>query len=284
MINRIISMFVSLWLAVSSFLTGVVPVSGKLRIVVPENWELCVGDSRTLECVFDKKVRDRRLEWSAEPENVAAVDKWGRVTALAEGKATITAEGDGFSDSVELQVVATPTMIKDRSILQVNYGGTSIDEVNNLQKLAVRFPHGSNGIPSYVSSITDYSAYQTAVTADGAVWEITDYGVLRTDKNAPTERDVEQRFMGERYFYSNDTSKGKVLAIVPDGGNGIWTVMEEGVSHIDMIEASAEFKATYLSGVTQQNVSRFGYVDMAFRNGDGWKSTWSDNDGLWTSM
>ena len=284
MINRIISFFISLWLTLSSLLSGVIPVTDKLRIVVPENWELCVGDSRTLECVFNEKVKDRQLEWSTEPENIASVDKWGRVTALAVGKATVTAEGNGFSDSVELQVVATPTMIKDRSTLKINYGGTSIDEVNNLQKLAARFPHGSVNIPSYVSSITDYAPYQTAVTADGAVWEITDYGVLRTYKNAPTERDVEQRFMGERYFYSNDTSKGKVLAIVPDGGNGIWTVMEAGVSHIDMIEASAEFKATYLSDVTQQNVSRFGYVDMAFRNGDGWKSTWSDNDGLWTSM
>ncbi len=284
MINRIISLFVSLWLTVSSFLTGVVPGSDKLRIVVPEDWELCVGDSRTLECVFDDKITDRRLEWSSEPESVAKVEKWGRVTALAVGKATIVAEGDGFSDSVELNVVETPTMLKNRETLRVNYGGTAVDEVANLQKIVSRYPHGSSEIPVSVSSITDYSAYQTAVTADGAIWEIKDYGVLRTYEKAPTERDVEQRFMGDRYFYSKDTSGGKVLAIVPDGGNGIWTVMESGVTHIAMSLETAEYKATHMSALSRQYANRFGLVDCAYRSGDGWKAYWSDNDGLWTSM
>jgi hypothetical protein len=59
----------------------------ELRIVVPENWELLVGDSRTVECVFDEKITDRKLEWSVEPADVACVDKWGRVTALKAGEA-----------------------------------------------------------------------------------------------------------------------------------------------------------------------------------------------------
>ena len=49
MLNRIISFFISLWLMFSSLLTGIVPGAEKLRIVVPENWELCIGDSRTLD-------------------------------------------------------------------------------------------------------------------------------------------------------------------------------------------------------------------------------------------
>ena len=155
MVNRIISMFVSLWLAVSSLFAGVLPASQKLRIVVPEDWELCIGDSRTLECVFDDKISDRRLEWSAEPSGIAAVDKWGRVTALAVGKATITAKGNGFEDSVELNVVETPTMLQNRSELRVDYGGTAVDEVANLQKIVSKYPHGSGEIPEYVSSIND---------------------------------------------------------------------------------------------------------------------------------
>ena len=284
MINRIIAFFVSLWMAFSSLFTGIVPSAEKLRIAVPENWELCIGDSRTLECIFDDKVTNRRLEWSVEPENVASVDKWGRVTAVSIGKATITAKGDGFSDSVELNVVETPTMIKDRSTLRVNYAGTSVDEVANLQKIVSRYPAGSDEIPTFVSSITDYSAYQTVVTEDGALWKITDYGVLRTFENAPTERDVEQRFMGDRYFYSKDSSAGKVLAIVSDGGNGIWTVMESGVTHIDMSLETAEYKATQMSALTQQHVSRFGLVDSAYLIDGAWVSSWNDNDGLWTSM
>lgn len=281
MINRIVSFILSLCVLVSSLVTGFIPVSEKLRITVPEDWELCVGDSRSLECVFSEKVENRNLVWSVEPESIATVDKWGRVTAKSVGRATVTAQGDGFSDSVELNVVETPTLIRV-SEKSRDYEKEGIPEVENLQKLVYRFPHGSNEIPAFVSSVTDYENHQTAVTADGAVWQITDYGVLRTDKNAPTERDAEQRFMGERYFYSNDSQN--VLAIFPDGECGIWTVMESGVTHIVMMEASGRLKAWYLSDMTQNFVSRHGYVDQAHRWGDTWYAYESDNDGLWTSM
>ncbi len=281
MINKIISLILSFSVLVSSLITGLFNCGNDLRIVVPENWELCVGDSRTLECVFSEKIKNRNLEWSVEPETVASVDKWGRVTAASIGTATVTAKGNGFSDSVVLNVVETPTMLKQKT-KKLDYGNEGINEVENLQKLVERYPHGSKAIPDYVYSIKDYSQYQKAVTADGAIWEITDYGVLRTDKNAPTQRDVEQRFMGDRYFYSNDSQN--VLAIVPDGENGIWTVMEKGVTHIVMMEASGRLKASYLSGITQQNVSRHGFVDQAVATSNGWRSYESDNDGLWTSM
>lgn len=281
MINKIVSLILSFCVLISSLATGLFNCGEDLRIVVPEDWELCIGDSRTLECVFSEKITNRNLEWSVEPENIASVDKWGRVTAVSEGEATVTAKGSGFSDSVVLNVVETPTMLEQKT-KKLNYKKEGIDEVENLQKLVERHPHGSKAIPDYVYSIKDYSQYQKAVTADGAIWEITDYGVLRTDKNAPTQRDVEQRFMGDRYFYSDDSQN--VLAIVPDGENGIWTVMEKGVTHIVMMDASGRLKASYLSGLTQQNVSRHGFVDQAIWSGNGWKSYESDNDGLWTSM
>lgn len=284
MISRIISFFMSVWILISSLFTGMIPVSEKLRIVVPEDWELCVGDSRTLECVFSEKITNRKLEWSVDPESVASVDKWGRVTAKSVGKATVTATGNGFSDSVELNVVSTPTMMTNRETIKNDYLFEALEEVQNLQKIVSRYAHGSKEIPDFVSSVTDYENYKKAVTADGAVWEITDYGVLRTDKNAPTERDVEQRFMGNRYFSSDDTSAGKVLAIFPDGENGIWTVMESGVTHIEMVELSAAEKASYMSAVTQENINRHGLINDAYGSPGAWKGSESDNDGLWTSM
>ncbi len=282
MFNRFISSILSICVLVSSLFTGLVPVSEKLRIVVPEDWELCVGDSRTLECVFSENVTERALEWSVEPENIASVDKWGRVTAKETGKATVTAKGNGFSDSAQLNVVETPTLMADTFGKKISFAN-GVDEVDNLQKLVARYPHGSADIPDFVRN-ADYEECQKAVTADGAVWEITDYGVLRTDKNAPTKRDVEQRFMGNRYFYSDDTSTGKVLAILPDGEYGIWTVMESGVTHIQMIEADGTLKAWYMSGLTQDCVARNGFVNEAHFWGNRWVGVDSDNDGLWTSM
>ena len=282
MINRFVSSFLSICILVSSLFTGLIPVSENLRIVVPEDWELCAGDSRTLECVFSENITERELEWSVEPENVASVDKWGRVTAKQTGMATVTAKGNGFSDSVKLNVVETPTLMTETFGEKISFAN-GVNEVDNLQKLVERYPHGSAAIPDFVKN-SDYAEHQTAVSADGAIWGITDYGVLRTDKNAPTERDVEQRFMGNRYFYSDDTSSGNVLAIFPDGKCGIWTVMESGVTHIDMIDADGTLKAWYMSGLTQEHVSRNGFVNEAHLRGNSWVGVESDNDGLWTSM
>lgn len=282
MVNRFISSVLSMCILISSLFTGLIPVDESLRIVVPEDWELCVGDSRALECVFSEKITERELEWSVEPKNIASVDKWGRVTANETGKATVTAKGNGFSDSVELNVVATPTLMTEKFGKTVEFEN-GVNEVRNLQKLVQRYPHGSEAIPGFVVN-SDYKEHQTAVTADGAVWEITDYGVLRTDKNASHKRDVEQRFMGNRYFYSDDTTSGKVLAIYPDGNYGIWTVMESGITHIEMIEADGTLKATYMSDMTQQNVLRYGFANEAYGGNGVWKGAESDNDGLWTSM
>lgn len=252
-----------------------------LRIAVPQDWELCIGDSRTLECVFDEDVINRRLAWSVEPEGVASVDKWGRVTALSQGSVTVTAVGEGFSDSVKLTVVNTPTKLASRKETVV-YEKTAAKYTDNAQKLVLRYPHSSPEIPEFVSAVTDFTDYQTAVTSDGAVWTVTDYGVLRTDKNAANERDVYQRFMGDRYFYSNDSSN--VKGIMPDGENGIWTVMDSGVTHICMIEATGEFKAEYMSENTQNFINRHGLISGAYNWGNGWDSWENDNDGLWTSM
>ncbi len=284
MFNKIISFFLSICILFTSFFSGFFLADEKLRIVVPDEWELCIGDSRTLECVFSEKITDRRLSWSVEPGNVASVDKWGRVTAKEPGKATIVAKGNGFYDSVTLNVVESPTMIVNPKITKKDYAMNPIDEIKNLQKLVARYPHGSSDIPDLVANATDYSANQKAITTDGAVWEITDYGVLRTDKKASTGRDVEQRFMGNRYFYSDDTSSGKVLAIFPDGEYGIWTVMESGVTHIQMIDADGTLKASYMSETTQNNISRHGLVNNAYLSNGVWKGSESDNDGLWTSM
>ena len=281
MFNRLVSAILAVVMMLPNMLFSDVTGDDDLRIVVPENWELLIGDSRTLECVFDEDITDRKLEWSAQPADVAKVDKWGRVTALKAGEATITAKGNGFEDSVQLSVVTTPTMMAVQN-KTIEYGYEPVEQVDNLQKFVTRYANGDSNVPSFVTSITNYSSYKTAVTADGAVWQITSYGVLRTDKNAPTEKDIEQRFMGDRYFYSNDTSR--VRAILPDGGNGIWTVMDGGYTHIEMVEMSGTEKAALMSAETQQKADRHGMTDAGYQSGNSWVPRENDNDGLWTSM
>lgn len=255
-----------------------------LRLIVPENWEMDIGDSRTVDYAFDG-TQNHVLTWSCDPSDVAQVDEWGRVTALKEGEAVVTAQNsDGLTDSVTLTVVKQATKMQDTSIARVDYALEAVKENDNLQKVVTRYEIGSKDVPEEIADKTKYADAQKVTTADGAVWEITAYGVLRTDENASNQRDVEQRFMGDRYFYSADTTEGKVLAIFPDGEYGIWTVMAEGYTHIEMIELSGTDKAAQMSETTQQYVARRGMVSNAYLIDGEWVPEESDNDGLWTAM
>lgn len=257
--------------------------AARLRLVVPENWEMDIGDSRTVDWVISG-TQKHVLTWSAEPKDVAEVDQWGRVTALKAGEAVITARNEeGLTDSVTLNVVKKATKT-EQTLSKVDYTLGAVAEGDNLQKVVTRYELGDKNVPEEVADESKYADAQTATTADGAVWTITEYGVLRVDENASNERDVEQRFMGDRYFYSADTGDGKVLAIFPDGKNGIWTVMAEGYTHVEMLEINGTDKAAQMSETTQQYVARRGMVSNAYLIDGEWVPEESDNDGLWTSM
>lgn len=256
-----------------------------LRLVVPENWQMKVSDSRSVEAVFFGEVKNRVLTWSAEPKNVASVDSWGRVTALQPGTATISAKtSDGLEDGVELTVVEKSALgVVNKA--KTDYARAAASQNDVLQKIVLRFDKKSSDVPAEIKNKKAYSDAKTAVTADGAKWEITSYGVLRTDENASNERDKKQRFMGDRYFYSQDTTDGKVLAIFADGENGIWTVTDDGYTHIRLVSMSGDEKAALMSENTQKYVARRGMVcDARIQDDGSWKSEESDNDGLWTSM
>lgn len=285
--KRLISVLLSLVLfagmCIPTVLAAKEDKTPRLRLIVPENWEMEVGDSRTVDSIIGGTT-NQVLTWSAEPDDIASVDQWGRVTALKNGTAVITAQNsDGLTDSVELKVVLTST--KNKNVLRkVDYTLGAITESDLLQKVVTRYSKGDTTVPQGVRTESGYSESQSVTTASGVVWTITDYGVLRTDNNAKNPRDVEQRFMGDRYFYSADTTDGKVLAIFPDGAEGIWTVMEEGYTHIEMVELNGTDKAAQMNEQTHKYVARRGMVSNAYFIDGKWKPEESDNDGLWTSM
>jgi hypothetical protein len=260
------------------------PVDKILRLVVPSNWELEVGDSRTVDYTFDASITARTLTWTVDNTSIATVDEWGRVTAVSLGSAVITATNPaGITDSTTLTVVPCSTA-STVSLSVVNYSGSAVSLGDNLQKVVTRYENGDENIPANIRSISDYSSYQSATTADGAIWTVTEYGVLRTYAAATNERDTEQRFMGNRYFYSSDTSGGNVLGIAADGANGIWTFMTQGVTHISMVEISGIDKALQMNAITDEYVMRRGMVSEAVYTDGEWIPQESDNDGLWTSM
>lgn len=278
-----LALFVGLCVPLSALAEDGTTDTPTLRLIVPENWEMDIGDSRTVDWVI-KGTENQMLIWSADPKDIAEVDEWGRVTALKAGEAVITAQTEeGLTDSVTLSVVKEATKT-EQSLSKVDYTLGAVEEGDNLQKVVTRYEIGDKDVPEEATDESKYADAQTATTKDGAVWTITDYGVLRVDENATNERDKEQRFMGDRYFYSADTGEGKVLAIFADGEYGIWTVMAEGYSHIEMLEMNGTEKAEVMNEQTWNYVARRGMVSNAYLIDGEWVPEESDNDGLWTSM
>ncbi len=271
----------------------VIEQESTFRLIVPQSWELEVGDSRSVDYAFTEAVTDRKMTWSVAPADIASVDVWGRVTAQKAGIAVVSAStSDGSKDSVILKVTEQSKAL-DFSPKIVDFNGNAISLGDNLQKIITRYPASSVAtsaeIPETVKLLAasgDGNAFQSASTNGGVIWSITDYGVLRTDNSATLNRDKEQRFMGDRYFYSADTTTGKIIGIIPDSTDGIWTVMTEGVTHIEMRAMTGVEKARIMSATTAEYVSRRGMVSEVYdSNHDGvWEHSESDNDGLWTAM
>lgn len=257
-----------------------------LWLAVPKNWELSPGCGRSIDPVFAEEIQDRRLHWSVSDTRIAAVDAWGRVTAMAEGSVEITAScvaDPSVTATCQLTVRKSPTALPQ--IHRKEYDGVSSMESSVSQKMVDRWSweEAEAAIPRKIldSLRPGGDLFQKVVTPDGAIWNITEYGVRRDDQSEALERDRSMRLMGNRYFYDVDSP---VLGICSDGESGIWAATEHGVTHIHVKQIGAEEKADILNEITQRHVCRRGAVtEAAYRNGK-WVPLENDNDGLWTAM
>lgn len=257
-----------------------------LWLAVPESWELSPGCGRSIDPVFAPQIHDRRLRWESSDEVVASVDAWGRVTANAEGDAQITAfcVGDtAIAASCHLTVRNTPFPCAPAP--RQAYRGPFALESTVAQKQVDRWSweEASAQLPKPLrNKLKDREALaQRAVTADGAVWQVTAYGIRRDCPGEALERDRTMRFMGDRYLYDTESP---VESILPDGENGIWAVTAHGITHIRLVPMTAEEKAELLHANTQQYTCRRGAVtESAWQDGR-WVAQETDNDGLWTAM
>jgi predicted DNA-binding protein len=60
--------------------------------------------------------------------------------------------------------------------------------------------------------------------------------------------------------------------------------MQNGYTHIAMVEMDGTQKAEIMSDTTQAHVARHGMVSQAYYQNNTWRTYDDDNDGLWTSM
>ena len=115
-----------------------------INLSLPENAEMVVGDSRSIDfAILPEENLSRSVTWTSDNEEVATVDKWGRVTAHKAGTVTITAAAKAnpqVTASGTINVVASLEDLSKTSRKDiVNYEGTPAEEVHNLQKYVDRY-------------------------------------------------------------------------------------------------------------------------------------------------
>ena len=164
---------------------------GSIQLSVPENCEMVVDDSRSIDFVIlPESNKLRGVTWTSSDENVATVDEWGRVPAPKAGTVTITATAKAaptVTDSGEITVVdslADLTTIAHKDI--VNYEGSAATEVDSLQKYVDRYTKdeaindSTGAVPQTVKNALNDGTGSTAPINDGNVtWTLENIGMCR---------------------------------------------------------------------------------------------------------
>ena len=307
----LISSFICMSASADKTKEKVLPV--KIKLPIPENCEMEVGDSRVIDVLFFsgkdnlansdfKTVTERGINWSITPEGLATIDNYGRLDTLKPGKIEITANSIAapeVSAKCSIEIVSQPTINKKPVERIVNFSGNAAKPVDNLQKLVDRYSKNKSGSSSAVSKnilelpkeIAEKSTEKLQkITQNNVEWTIEQYAdssgnsyVKRIDNSLNNSNpDKVQYFIGDRYL--PDDGKN-VSFIVDDENNGIWAFDKSGdATHIKMLKMDYADKADIMCKNSEEYVSRMGLESGSSWNGKKWIPKVSDNDGLWTSM
>ena len=163
------------WLKVSTWFPGVSGVS-----LDKESLTMTVGDTANLTAtVIPDSASDRIVSWSVSPEGIARVEN-GRVMALAEGTATVTAttNSGGFTASCTVTVyphVSGVTLTPSALSLKVGDDPFTLNAIVSPDNALNRTVNWSSSAPSVaavdengsVTAVADGTATITVTTDDG---------------------------------------------------------------------------------------------------------------------
>ena len=90
--------------------------------------ELGIGRTATLTCtVTPPNATDKTVTWSSSDETIATVDQNGKVTAIAKGKATITAEPKGQNPHFKIAAPTCEVYVDPVAVTGVALNETSLE-------------------------------------------------------------------------------------------------------------------------------------------------------------
>ena len=160
---------------------SIVPVLATSISIDEVGQSLKIGDAKELEINWEpSNVSYKNIEWSSSDNSIAAVNSSGKVVALKDGKAVITAtdKNSGVQASVNIEVVPVPVSsinISSNSTSLYTGGGTNVYasiEPSNATYKDVTFTSSDESVATvneygYVSAVSSGSAYIYATSSNG---------------------------------------------------------------------------------------------------------------------
>ncbi|NFM30659.1 Ig domain-containing protein [Clostridium botulinum] len=149
--------------------------------------DLLEGSSDKLNAkVLPEDATNKKVVWSSSDEKIATVDKDGKVTAIKEGQATITAkvEGTDLTATCKINVTKKVEENKNNAILSISLvnGATKEYDVNmqEVEKFINWFEERSNGkgssLYSFNKKINPYKSVKEYIVHDKiASFEVREY-------------------------------------------------------------------------------------------------------------
>lgn len=191
----------------ANLITGIEAAIGKTEIKVGETAQITVDV--VLENPDKEATEDTTVTYTSSNDKVATVDKDGKVTAVAVGKATITAKVGEFTDTVEITVPEVKA-----TALDVKVDNTTLNVGDSAQITATVTPADSTDAITYESS----NGKVVTVEANGKVSAVGAGVATITVKAGELTKTIE--------FAVNETSKIEMdnLSI-----EGFWTVHTPGI-------------------------------------------------------
>lgn len=152
---------------------------------------LLKGQEAQLDVIYtpENTTDDKVVTWTSSDESVAIVDENGKVTALKEGKTTITVTSGEFKDSYKLEVKEIPI-----TGMEINVDSTTMEEGEELQLNVAFTPENTTDSKNliYVSSdesvvTVDKNGKLTAIKPGTAIITVVAENGLKTQVKLTVE-------------------------------------------------------------------------------------------------
>ena len=210
--------------------------------LTPSSLALTVGQEGTLTAtVSPDNATDRTVTWESNATNVATVDNSGKVTAVSEGTATITAKAGEQTATCTVTVtkadVAVESVTLNPTTLTLEKGSTGTltatvepqNATNNTVTWSSSNPEFATVANGTVTAVSAGKATITVTTADGN--HKATCTVTVTPKTVPVSSIQVQ---GKGVIYVGDTTK-LTATITPDGASNkavTWSSNNESVATV----------------------------------------------------